>query len=133
MIKAGDLRLGNRVHSPTHNLLYCTVCGILPDSSIVLLREVSTYDHFDNIEPVPISPSLLKRCGFGFTVSESTSYFTPVGEKLRIEFDQELICGLALETWDRRIPIPILTEVKYLHQLQNFYYSHTGNELEIKL
>jgi hypothetical protein len=125
MIKASELRIGNAIWDDTLNKIKWVTHRVISDLA-------------SNASPLPYSPiaitsDLLKKCGFGFTVSETTTYFIPVGDKLRIEFDENLVCGLALEMWDRRMRIPIIAEIEYLHQLQNLYHSHTGKELEIKL
>jgi hypothetical protein len=133
MIKASELRIGNRVHSPTHNLLYCTVCGLLPDANIVLLREFSTYDHFDKIEPVPVSPALMKRCGFvngGSHDGGDSSWRHPDFPFGLTDTNGALGFSVYyLNDIDYAYP----AEVDFIHELQNLFYDHTKKELTINL
>lgn len=129
MIKACELRIGSRVNSPTHNLLYCTVCGLLPDSNIVLLREVSTYDHFDKIEPIPLTPEVLMKFGFvngGSHDGGDSSWRHP-------DFpfgltDTNGAPGFSVYYFDDNDCV-YPAEVDFVHELQNLFYDHTKNEL----
>jgi hypothetical protein len=56
MVKAQELRIGNKVISKTHNLLNATFEGCTPHN-LVFLKEVSTYEVLDNLEPIPLTNS----------------------------------------------------------------------------
>lgn len=83
----------------------------------------------DNIEPIALTPELLLQCGF---------------ENKKISPDYwELPDEKCIESWATNFSyyLPYYTldtytgsiKIKYLHQLQNLYYSLTGKELTVNI
>lgn len=90
-------------------------------------------------EGIPIDGDILAKCGFE-KVEISTRIFgydfisELHGNKFRIYFadaDKNGLRSVHLNVDDTYYPQ--ISEIKYLHQLQNLYYCLTGKELEIKL
>ena len=129
MIKADDLRRGNRVRSKTHNLDFAAVESVLP-SGIILLQYVSTYDHIDKIEPIQVSKDLLKN--YGFDQFEKHKYTIQVGNQLYLDIDlSDLTICITPETW-RGSSCTLWRTLGYFHDLQNLYQDLTGNDLKFK-
>lgn len=81
--------------------------------------------NYEDLEPIPISPEILKSCGFIYNSEE-------MGDSLAEEYLYNDFCwsvGLK-EIYFKNIPLP---HIEYLHQLQNLYFILVGEELEIKL
>lgn len=118
MIKATELRLGNWVKVGT---IESTVCFI--DKYHIQLQGNALINRPEQVEPIHLTPEILEKCGFkkdynGFSLVDKMSLSFAVSKD-----DEYLACWL-----DRALGIII----KYLHQLQNIYFSLTGEELEIK-
>lgn len=133
MIRSNELREGNKVISATHNLLNATVQNIMPHSGIVTLREVSTYDTFDKLDPIPLTPEWLERCGMELRDDDKV-WQIQVGNSsyLEIEAEEPFMAGVTPETWRDQCPVYIWADVVYVHQLQNLYFALTGQKLIIK-
>lgn len=125
MIKASELRIGNTIWDDTRNKIKWVNHRVISD--LASSAEPLPYS------PIALNPDWLRKCGFGYIASENVSYYIRIGLNLLLEFDQNLVCRLALETPMYKTIIPSSAEIKYLHQLQNIYFDHTGKELEIKL
>lgn len=82
----------------------------------------------DNVEPIPLTPEILKKTGFKqssefddtFRLNEFDIYY-------RISYCEWTVD----DRGDNEGTKPRF--IKYVHQLQNLYYSLTGTELEINL
>lgn len=82
-------------------------CGITVGSSI------------KNLEPIPLTPELLEKCGFDrLLFVYQKDRIDVIIDKNRIGIYPNFLSGM-------------LIICKYLHQLQNMYYAITGEELEI--
>ena len=80
-------------------------------------RDVGAWCQY--LEPIPLTPELLKKCGFDRPLSVyQKDHIDVIIDKKRI--------GIYPNFLSR-----ILIICKYLHQLQNMYYAITGEELEI--
>jgi hypothetical protein len=79
-------------------------------------------------EPIPLTPELLEKCGFEeeykseFTIKHTNTKMPQFG------YDWNKTFG-----WRVRYYGEHFNHVKYLHQLQNLFYSLTGQELQIEL
>ena len=58
-------------------------------------------------------------------------YSIPIAESLYLEFDDDLRCGIMPEDFTTRPPLRVWNEVRYVQQLQNFYFALTGKEREM--
>lgn len=126
MIQAKDLRLGNLVmfNGEVDSIIeigqanngYC---------------EIEGYFNFDSgtINPIPLTPEWLERCGFERIQSNVPDLMRmpSFDGYRRLRWDYE---GFSIETvgsgW-----IWYLHHIKYLHQLQNLYFALTGSDLTI--
>lgn len=122
MISANELRIGNYYD---HN-------GEIRQVTPNTILEVWEAEHIW-CEPIPITEEILFKCGFenigssyntwGLKSNEFSGYL------FTIELDKPFyfkVCDLLLNHWSER-------PIQYLHQLQNLYFSLTGEELTINL
>jgi len=136
MIKANELRIGNRIYLEL----------ALPGLNI---HEVHAQDIADisngritlaSISPIQLTPDILEKCGF----EKDSDYWEPFdGDAKGVRY----ICGdmevIFLKTTGRLHRMESANgdefgyfygpELKSLHQLQNLYFALTGEELEVKL
>jgi hypothetical protein len=105
-------------------------------------------DHIGDIDPIPLTPEWLERCGFVKLVHLGRNeYSLWIDEVLTIETlfilnnrTEEIVVRIVTtnENDDENIPLGAFVtyknvNCKYLHQLQNLYFALTGEELQIKL
>lgn len=86
---------------------------------------------FNSINPIPLTPELLEKCGF---VDTSGGYRATGSEVVyRV---QSPLNGKNIDLWecDGGFQMPHYEVVlKYLHELQNWFRFNTGHELTINL
>lgn len=132
-----DLRIGNHV---SFNDVWCKVIGIDKDRVLVEYHNGDTdYCHIDYIEPIELTGDILIKTGF-FKRSYHEIYFiTPcVGcydyyisyQNIKDNKYSFVASGYKNGELKRRIR---LDNIKYLHELQNIFFSFTNQELEMKL
>lgn len=99
-------------------------------------------DNLSDKEPILLSPEILIGCGF--ISNGEDMYFIPLLSNDDTYDRVELIISIEGERWDQTHAAIFVqetdlndetwlhpkAEIKYLHQLQNFYYFHTGQELK---
>lgn len=115
MIKASELRIGNYI---------CCDSGFYNKPTKVtgmFIRQIDSLNNSeaDNYSPIPLTPEILEKCGLlEGNKFRSIEYFNIRDENgYSLYFDDSYLC----------------VDIKYLHQLQNLYYSLCGEELEINL
>ena len=146
MIQAKELRVGNKVYN-TKNAEIITVHQILHStiiydtqlkiskersnngwSSIVIYTsevvEVIKEAEFQDIDPIILTPKVLQKCGFRNFIRDEWIMSLTTGH-YDFDFTEE---GLRL-----RHPTPSRMPIKYLHQLQNFFFAITGEEIDMTL
>jgi hypothetical protein len=145
MLHAKDLRFGNRVlnHKDEIITVQQILCNsIVYDTQLNVSREMSNVSSYygsdytahvvevvkeadlQDVEPIALTESILEKCKFRNFVREE--WIIRYGNfHLDFEFTED---GLRL-----RNPTPSRIAIKYLHQLQNFFYAITGQELEVNL
>ena len=137
MIKANEIRLGNWIE-----LIYCPYGpDISSEYKQVDIEEIQRAKGLLGVnsfrqEPIPLTPEILEKCGL--VVSED------LGDMVFYEFPN-LSYGYGVcydhEEWefyryssiDHRALIHDASFFQSLHQLQNIYFSLTGEEFEIEL
>ncbi|HVS98566.1 MAG TPA: hypothetical protein VHE54_18870 [Puia sp.] len=145
MLHAKDLRFGNKVLNRKGEVITVQQihsASIVYDTAISVSRrhlsKVSGYDAsytaevlevvkeagLQEIEPIPLTPKVLEKCGFRNFVREEW-IITYGNTHTDFEFTHD---GLKL-----RHPSPSRVSIRYLHQLQNFFYAISGQELQIEL
>lgn len=146
MLQAKELRYGNKVFNKkgevitvqqihSHSIVYDTAINV---SRRHLSRASGFYDvayttevlevvkeaEMQEIEPITLTPKVLESCGFRNFVRDEW-ILTYGNTHTDFEFRED---GLRLRhNTTSRVPI------KYLHQLQNFFYAIAGEELEVNL
>lgn len=114
-MKASELRIGNivqNVYEDTFGISQETLCDFA--------------NGYVNLNPVPLTEKWLLKFGLNNPTNEKPYHFkSSAVEFLHSEFQDELKCFC-----DDK---PMFSfPCKYVHQLQNIYYSLTGEELKIK-
>ena len=125
-MKADDLRIGNWVKDIKKG--YVSIHGIEPNWDEVWLN----YCHGSGIykkriieiEPIPLTEELLKKCGFDLVVKEGNQ-----GE-FRVYQLNEITYNTNHGWWWKH---HLTVQPKYIHELQNLFFALTGEELEINL
>lgn len=121
MVAASELRIGNWVEL---NGAFGKVQSVDEFNQI----KVFGYYPITPVKPIPLSEEILFKCGFskgsvwnvGKYLCKEINYgfwITYKKEKIILDF----------------ISAASITEIEYLHQLQNLYFALTGKELEIEL
>jgi hypothetical protein len=145
MLHAKELRFGNKVLNRRGEVITVQQIhgnSIVYDTAISVSRrhlsKVSGYDAgymaevlevvkeagLQEIEPIALTPKVLEKCGFRNFIREE--WIITYGNKhTDFEFTED---GLRLKH-----PSPSRVGIKYLHQLQNFFYAIAGEELQIEL
>lgn len=127
MIQANELRVGN--------------CLLNAKGQIGKVKEIiigdagHDYKHFvrfsdlvyggylENLQPIPLTPEILEKCGFNNLNFPGDSYFSLIKRPKENYYDVLLVPD------DANLGVRLL----YLHQLQNLYFALTGEELILKL
>jgi hypothetical protein len=135
MIQAKDLRIGNWVKCGGFKRLYgeFKVAEIYPDQITI---EQKPYDGFtvEEVEPIPLTPEILEKCGFEKGVSEwyNKNYFTDcmeAAEEMQLQVNlKSFRCGIADLDFGGTNAMTA-KPIQHLHQLQNLYFALTGQEL----
>jgi len=134
MIKANELRIGNLVNVPR------------PDQSPFRIDEIEhLYEtqgkvgqhvmkgchpltwYLENLSGVPLSEEILERCGFEWINDQTGCCFKRANVYMYFDYkDHSLSANFGhIEQLD--------VSIKYLHQLQNFIFALTGEDLTLKL
>ena len=145
MLHAKDLRFGNKVLNRKGEVITVQQIhgnSIVYDTAISVSRRhlsrVSGYDAsytaevlevvkeagLQEIEPIVLTPKVLEKCGFRNFVREEW-IVTYGNQHTDFEFTED---GLRL-----RHPSPSRVGIRYLHQLQTFFYAIAGQELKVEL
>ena len=145
MLHAKDLRTGNKVFNQrgevitvqqilSNTVVYDTQLNVNRQTSKVSggynysytmqVVEVVKEAELQEIEPIELTPKMLEKCGLRNFVREEW-ILTYGNTHTDFEFTRD---GLRL-----RHATPARVGIRYVHQLQNFFYAITGLELEIDL
>lgn len=114
-----ELRIGNFIYCDG---ILTNVKNIYNDGvDFVNERGDVNFSAFEHVKPIPLSEEILLKCGLELRCDElhiNDKVFEFIGNDLYYT-----------DGSGRKLSIPI----KFLHQLQNFYFALTGTELEIEL
>lgn len=130
MIQANELRIGNWVtYENTQFQVWSEITKYSVDLDDLLTRHVKAAS-YDEIKPTPLTPEILEKCGF---VKKNG-----IDEIVRYAFGLNPITHdwIIFLNWPDGKKYPFYRngyhEINYLHQLQNLYFSLTGEELTFK-
>jgi len=116
-MKRTELRVGNLILLGLSEILEVRsihpLCIIVTDAN----REI----HFDSVRPIPLTEDWLEKFGF-----KNTDAGWSNGTKANLH--KTVNGGYMLPSFGHH---DFVTELKYVHQLQNLYFALTGKELEI--
>jgi len=130
MIQSIELRIGNLIEA---NGPVMEVKQITQDWVELYLHgsESDTWgENLEDCNPIPLTPEILGKCGF-----VKNKHKIDVYEKgrIRIWFNGRGGALAYLIEEDTAVGHYIPIELSSVHQLQNFIYALTGEELEVKL
>lgn len=120
MIQANELRIGNWYD---HNGSYRQVT---PNTIEEVWEGERIY-----VNPIPLTPEILEKCGFEPTTDMPNEYFI----RLSNGIDKLIVCNgkVTVVIFGSRILTSWYNHVNSLHQLQNLYFALTGKELNVQL
>lgn len=117
-MKANELRIGNFIRSKQtgYDVRFVSFYGLC-----------NIENNPDEYEPIPLTGEILKKCGFE---SEHITYhYILIGDDaLHVYYNNS-----GLHRYGVKYKYAYLTEIEYLHQLQNLYFALTGEELTVNL
>jgi hypothetical protein len=120
---AAELRIGNYLN-------YLMVDGKYHPQKINSGSDIDGLNDFQPI-PIPLTPEILEKCGFEYDSIEWPS--AKVWVLKSVPLQDKYICALQQKTGPSFWYRPANLKVQYIHQLQNLFYSLTGEELSIDL
>ncbi len=136
-MKLNELRIGNYIdyERTTH-----VVTGI--KNNIIWSRwikqsddEDDYFDDEDNHQPIPLTPEILEKAGFGVPVDLSLNSTASTLSKIIGEFNISCLFdfdgAIQVEIGDNAGSIAVI--INFVHQFQNIVYYLTGEELNINL
>lgn len=121
-MKAAELRIGNWV-------MYSSKIQVNENK----IREC--VDHPDRFVPITITEEWLQRFGFEKVSGDYVRYDLKASEDIYIVYADDFSCGLfnSKESEEDELGvIPNWETIKHVHQLQNLYFTLTGQEITIK-
>lgn len=126
MIKSNEVRINNLLQC---NGVYCRVRNI--DNCIAVAgRDKHFFSHDGDLQGIPLTPEILEKCGFVFKSGDSDNdwYFKNI-KHIVLSADE----STGFNTVFVSCGAYAITEITYLHQLQNLFFSLTGEELNVKI
>lgn len=132
MLKETELRLGNLIEvSCPHSELKQFKEKTIEKCNIHHLEDIDNENISWMYEPIVITQDLLLK--FGFKTQQDDFLYKVLkrkGTRLEINMKQKLIC-----LTHKSFPMDVvhLPYIKYVHKLQNLWYSLTDEELELSL
>ena len=124
MIQPTELRINNWVYS-IQLAKEVQISGIDYDGDLTFIGEVTwDYNHYDSIEPIPLSEETLLKCGF---IETKEGYIKALSNNSNIgliEIKDRFMVSMAC-------PYGLFQSksIMNLHQLQNLYFALTNQEL----
>lgn len=131
MVKANELRIGNWMSFHGELAIQVKTIGeslvnetVRTDSE----NRIVSYDgcHVNYLEPIQLTPEILRKCGFEKVSKWDYSLNRLVLHDMLSERDEDM--EAYIKAGKENI---FLKNIKYLHQLQNLFYSLTGEELQL--
>lgn len=130
MVKATELRIGNLVTYHGEEDMICTV-----DAKDIFNIATGYMENHKIHSVIPITEKLLLEFGFeeknyDYTISISECELVKLMLIPHDEFPSESsVCVIQSNEDDNEEETVFLSDIKYVHQLQNLYFALTGKEL----
>lgn len=125
MIRPEELRIGNWVYNPAIRANMQVYPMMIPQ-----LHRIVSEGGQPNIEPIPLTPEILEKCGFSSVKQIDDTGLTQYRRKsIYFETFNSKIKWSGIAVGDEGVMI----DLNHLHQLQNLFYALTGEELEVML
>lgn len=128
MIKSNELRIGNWVNGAGVG------AGIVRSIGEDVVYVFAKYCYFSfslkDIEPIPLTPEILEKCGFVDPANNGLGLRLPldeVDEFCWYKHDNTIRYQTIGSGYTRAM------NIQHLHQLQNLLFALTGTELNVKL
>jgi hypothetical protein len=122
MVKPNEVRIGNWLLMEYLDSKYVQVTAVSDKSGIVINRAPITSSI---LKGIPVTPEILLKAGF---YKQDENYYVHDESYIWIMLE-DMTIGLFILPCENDADI----SVKYVHQLQNFYFALTGEELKIEL
>lgn len=123
MIKPNEIRIAN-----WFNLLVKDVKGNVQTKLPFKVKDGAHIDKLlqlenqeDYFEPIPLTPEILEKCGFGS------------GSEIKCDYHDMVIEIINGEVWLSTDDFRQVCLLEWLHKFQNIYFDFTGEELNINL
>jgi hypothetical protein len=126
MINATELRIGNWVTYHGENDMPCQI-----DGQDILNIEYCGSGYNEIHSPIPLTPEILERCGWIWNEECNSFEKYPNGDA-RMNL-QKVDVNSSYTMFNYVLKAVIVKRIHFLHQLQNIYYSLTGEELKVEL
>src|SRR5688500_10776811 len=123
-MKASEIRISNWLMNSKDEFVQVYSLTVKKGSNRLLINDLPAKE----FSPIPLTPDILHYCGFSEKISTYTIVY--MLESFRLEHDHEGD-GFVLLNSEKLIKKPII--IKYLHKLQNIYYTLTNESLSINL
>ena len=132
-MKVQELRIGNIITHKDINMFRVDEIRQTNEGYIVRMYTCDNLESKMNMllslaEPIPLTPELLKKCGFVKSKLE--------GYDVHFKYSHHKLYSAITALYDSKFSIKlddVARGIKSLHQLQNLYYALTNEELVIKL
>ncbi len=122
VLKCTDLRIGNLVYSKETNK-HQKITGLTDENPFI---DAITFDYtnYDEIEPIPITEEIL----FNFGYRKEHDIYFKNNSLLRFIGKEVFYCRGEIDDAEFQ---EYIASIKYVHQLQNLYFSLTARELTV--
>jgi len=130
MIQANELRIGNLVNI-LHPISKKWNFERIKAKTIANIEHNPNHDLIvNNIEPIPLTPEILEKCGFERSDNLYSMYRLQILNEWTAFYinPKHSLCELSISKHGA-----VVKTCKYVHQLQNLYFALTGDELEVNL
>jgi hypothetical protein len=129
MLNPRELRIGNLIYVKPYSFepeIEYEVTDLSEEGTNLLARgDAEWYYRLSDMFPIPLTEEWLVRLGFS-----KNKFKNSIGEHWGLDVFIYDKYGLNIITSDEQIIF--LSEIKYVHQLQNIYFALTGEELKLK-
>ena len=123
MIQTKELRIDNQIQYYTGEA--CQISEIKENHIKTTINE--RYDHCSLYDGIPLTSKILEECGFKINYIE-------IGQSQYLTYlDKNGFCIQLEQNNENIVERYVIKHIKYVHQLQNLYYTLTGKELKIQL